>query len=211
MKKEIGADYSLLSNKEKTLVVSALKDSYKIRELLKSIGLKKSTYYYELEAQKYDKYKDTRKAVKKIFANNYECYGYRRIKNELKNTYRINVSEKVVIRLMKQEGLKVYVHKSRLKYSSYKGEISPEVENIVNRKFIVSEPHKQALTDITEFALKDGKVYLSPLIDCFDGVPINWTIGKSPNKELTNTMLKEAYLIVGDTKLLVHSDRGVPL
>lgn len=208
LKKEMGAGYSLLSNKEKTLVVSALKDSYKIRELLKSIGLKKSTYYYELEAQKHDKYKDTRKAVKEIFANNYECYGYRRIKNELKNAYRINVSEKVVIRLMKQEGLKVYVPKSRLKYSSYKGEISPEVENIVNRKFIVSEPHKQALTDITEFALKDGKVYLSPLLDCFDGVPINWTIGKSPSKELTNTMLKDAHLIVGDAKLLIHSDRG---
>lgn len=204
----MGAGYSLLSNKEKTLVVSALKDSYKIRELLKSIGLKKSTYYYESEAQKHDKYKDTRKAVKEIFANNYECYGYRRIKNELKNAYRINVSEKVVIRLMKQEGLKVYVPKSRLKYSSYKGEISPEVENIVNRKFIVSEPHKQALTDITEFALKDGKVYLSPLLDCFDGVPINWTIGKSPSKELTNTMLKDAHLIVGDAKLLIHSDRG---
>ena len=109
---------------------------------------------------------------------------------------------------MKQEGLKVYVPKSRLKYSSYKGEISPEVENIVNRKFIVSEPHKQALTDITEFALKDGKVYLSPLLDCFDGVPINWTIGKSPSKELTNTMLKDAHLIVGDAKLLIHSDRG---
>lgn len=73
---------------------------------------------------------------------------------------------------MKEEKLFVYMPKSKLKYSSYKGEISPQVENIVNRKFIVNKPYKQALTDITEFALKDGKVYLSPLIYCFDGSPI---------------------------------------
>ncbi|MDD7615743.1 MAG: IS3 family transposase [bacterium] len=208
LKKEVGVNYSLLSNKEKTLVVNALKDTYKIRELLNIINLKKSTYFYEIKAIKYDKYENIRKIIKEIFIDNYECYGYRRIKHELKNSYETNISEKVVLRLMKQEGLKVYVPKSHTKYSSYKGEISPEVENIVNRKFIVNEPHKQALTDITEFALKDGKVYLSPLLDCFDGIPINWTIGKSPNKELTNTMLKEAYGIVGDTNLLIHSDRG---
>ena len=94
---------------------------------------------------------------------------------------------------MKEEKLFVYLPKSKLKYSSYKGEISPQVENIVNRKFIVTKPYKQALTDITKFALKDGKVYLSPLIDCFDGSPISWRIGKSPNSELTNKMLKEAH------------------
>lgn len=64
------------------------------------------------------------------------------------------------------------------------------------------------MTDITEFALKDGKVYLSPLIDYFDGSPITWTIGKSPNSSLTNNMLKDAYLIVGNSNLLIHSDRG---
>ena len=108
---------------------------------------------------------------------------------------------------MKEEKLFVYMPKSKLKYSSYKGEISPQVENIVNRKFIVNKPYKQALTDITEFALKDGKVYLSPLIDCFDGSPITWRIGKSPNSELTNKMLKEAYEIIGDCGILIHSDR----
>ena len=67
--------------------------------------------------------------------------------------------------------------------------------------------HKQALTDITEFALEDGKVYLSPLLDCFDGVPINWIISKSSNKELTNITLKEAYAFVGNTNLLIHSNK----
>ena len=208
LKKEIGVDYSLLSNKEKTQIINALKEEYKINELLKIIHLKRSTYFYEIKRLNFDKYLTIRKIIKEIFFNNYECYGYRRVKQELAKSYGIVISEKVIVRLMKEEKLFVYKPKSKLKYSSYKGEISPQVENIVNRKFIVNKPYKQALTDITEFALKDGKVYLSPLIDCFDGSPITWRIGKSPNSELTNKMLKEAHEIIGDCGILIHSDRG---
>ena len=72
----------------------------------------------------------------------------------------------------------------------------------------MDKPYKQALIDITEFALKDGKIYLSPLIDCFDGSPITWRIGKFPNSKLTNKMLKEAHEIIGDCGILINSDRG---
>ena len=208
LKKEIGVDYSLLSNKEKTQIINALKEEYKINELLKIIHLKRSTYFYEIKRLNFDKYLTIRKIIKEIFFNNYECYRYRRVKQELSKSYGIVISEKVIIRLMKEEKLFLYMPKSKLKYSSYKGEISPQVENIVNRKFIVNKPYKQALTDITEFALKDGKVYLSPLIDCFDSSPITWRIGKSPNSELTNKMLKEAHEIIGDCGILIHSDRS---
>jgi len=73
---------------------------------------------------------------------------------------------------------------------------------------LVDDPHRQVLTDITEFALKNGKVYFSLLIDCFGGSPITWTIGKSPNAKLTNIMLKEAHIKVGNRNLLIHSDRA---
>lgn len=94
------------------------------------------------------------------------------------------------------------------KYLSYKGEISPESENIIKRDFKVNEPYSKSLTDITEFSSCDGKVYLSPLIDCFTGVPITYTIGKNPNSELTNTMLDQAHEIIGDSNMIIHSDRG---
>lgn len=65
------------------------------------------------------------------------------------------------------------------------------------------------LTDITEFGLSDGKVYLSPLIDCYTGLPITWTIGTSPNTQLTNTMLNQAHKIVEYKNIIIHSDRGM--
>lgn len=47
------------------------------------------------------------------------------------------------------------------------------------------------LTDITEFQIPAGKVYLSPVIDCFDGMVISWSIGTQPDAGLVNTMLDE--------------------
>ena len=108
---------------------------------------------------------------------------------------------------MKELNLSVYVPK-RAKYSSYKGEISSESKNIIKRDFNANEPYSKSLTDITEFFLCDRKVYLSPLIDYFTGVPITYTIGKSPNSELTNTMLDQAHEIIGGLNMIVHSDRG---
>lgn len=122
--------------------------------------------------------------------------------------YNINISEKVIIRLMREENSIVYVLVSKKKYSSYEGEISPEVQNIVARDFSSTRPHEKTLTDISEFGLYDGKVYLTPLIDCYNGLPITWTIGKSPNSNLTNTMLEQAKLIIGDKPTIIHSDRG---
>ena len=59
------------------------------------------------------------------------------------------------------------------KYNSYKGEITPEAANLLNRDFYADQPNIKWLTDITEFAIPAGKVYLSPVIDCFDGMIVS--------------------------------------
>ena len=71
-------------------------------------------------------------------------YGYRRIHASLKNSG-IWVSEKVVRRLMKEDGLIVRCIK-RKKYTSYVGEISPAVPNLVNRNFHADAPNTKWLT-----------------------------------------------------------------
>ena len=71
------------------------------------------------------------------------------------------------------------------------------------------KPNEKWLTDITEFSIKAGKVYLSPIIDCFDGKPIERTIGTSPNAQLVNSMLQNAIkTLKPNEQPIVHSDRG---
>ena len=110
---------------------------------------------------------------------------------------------------MKEEHLTVKIKKTH-KYNSYKGEISPAVGNIINRNFSAEKPNEKQLTDITEFAIPAGKVYLSPIVDCFDGLLVTWNIGTSPDAILVNTMLDNAIqLLKPEEKPIVHSDRGV--
>lgn len=57
--------------------------------------------------------------------------------------------------------------------------------------------------------LPAGKVYLSPIMDCFDGMVVSWTIGTCPDAELVNTMLDRARgTLAPDEHPIVHSDRG---
>ena len=73
------------------------------------------------------------------------------------------VSEKVVRRLMKEEDIHVPSYNSPKKYSSYIGEVSPPVENLLKRDFHVDALNEKWLSDITEFHIPAGKVYLFPL------------------------------------------------
>lgn len=125
-----------------------------------------------------------------IFEESYRCYGSRRMHATLARSS-VNISEKVVRRLMKQESL-IPIAPKRRRYGSYMGEISPAPENLLNRDFSASAPNRKWLTDITEFQIPAGKVYLSPMIDCFDGMVVSWSIGTRPDAQLVNTMLDAA-------------------
>ena len=137
-----------------------------------------------------DKHAEVRYVMTDIFERNYRCYGYRRMQASLAKES-VNISEKVVRRLMKQQSL-VPVVRGRRRYRSYMGEISPAPDNLLNRDFSSSAPNEKWLTDITEFQIPAGKVYLSPMLDCFDGMVVSWSIGTRPDAELVNTMLDAA-------------------
>lgn len=165
--------------------------------------------YHRARAAIGDKYVGVRQSITEIFESNHRCYGYRRLQASLAREQG-PISEKVIQRLMKQESLVVAKPKRR-RYASYLGEISPAPENIINRDFQAAAPNKKWLTDITEFQIPAGKVYLSPIIDCFDGMVVSWTIGTSPDAELVNTMLDAAIETVTKTSdRPVHGREGSP-
>ena len=208
IKKDPGVDWKNLKNREKVAVIDAMKEKYPLLILLRRMELSRSSYYYQIKAfAAEDKYKYLRHEVVRIFLENKARYGYRRIHAELKKTG-IKVSEKVVRRVMKEENLEVKIRKAR-KYSSYKGEISPAVPNEVQRNFHSDKPDELLLSDISEFAIPSGKVYLSPAVDCFDGMLVTWRISEHPNADLVNGMLDDVIANIGaKSKPIIHTDRG---
>jgi putative transposase len=208
IKKDEGVSLEKLTNREKAIVIGALRSKYRLHELLDVFQMAKSSYCYQQAALNApDKYADLRKKVRTVFDDSFSRYGYRRIHSLLRREALI-VSEKVIRRIMQEEKL-IVPNIKRKKYSSYKGEITPAVPNVIERDFHAEQPNTKWLTDITEFHIPAGKIYLSPIIDCFDGLPVSWTIGTSPDAELVNTMLDNA---IGTLKKneypIIHSDRG---
>ncbi len=143
-----------------------------------------------------------------LFELNHRCYGYRRMRAALARQ-QVFISEKVVRRLMKEERLAI-PNARRRRYGSYLGEIGPAPDNLINRDFQAAAPNEKWLTDITEFRIPAGKIYLSPMIDCFDGLVVSWSIGTQPEAALVNTMLDAAIEKVANSnhRPVVHSDRG---
>ncbi|WP_321944552.1 IS3 family transposase, partial [Paraburkholderia tropica] len=105
VKKDLGVDLPLLSNREKTMLVDALREEYGLTELLERLDLARSSYFYHRSPIRVaDKYADVRRTVAEIFEDNHRSYGYRRVQAAL-SRQRVFLSEKVVRRLMKQGGL----------------------------------------------------------------------------------------------------------
>ncbi len=197
-----------LPNKDKLLLIDDLRPKYKLKELLFCLDMAKSSYcYHKKRTLLPDKYEEERLLVTTIFIENNACYGYRRVHQELKNDGYI-ISEKVVRRIMTEENL-VAKQVRKKKYNSYAGEITPAVPNVIKRDFKANKPNEKWLTDITEFKIPSGKIYLSPMVDCFDGCIVSWTISTTPTAKLVNEMLDQAAITLKEKESpIVHSDRG---
>src|SRR5690606_22242974 len=80
LKKGLGIDLQNLTNREKTLLVDALREHHALPHLLARLGLARSSYFYHrAQARLGDRYADTRQNISDLFEANHRCYGYRRI------------------------------------------------------------------------------------------------------------------------------------
>lgn len=153
-------------------------------------------------------------------------YGYRRICAELNQTLAgqgIVINHKKVQRLMRELGLKSKIRQRKYKaYSSYQGEHQDKIkDNVLQRDFKVTRPNQKWATDVTEFKVQDKaqtgevigkKLYLSPIIDLFNGEIVSYALNERPDYGLVKEMLDDALnklsLVNKDDKPIIHSDRG---
>ena len=111
LKKYGGIDLTTMSNREKTIVIDALKEKYRLSDLFEMLDMSKSSYYYQHQViVKPDKDDTFREHIRQAFSENNKEYGYRRIHAVL-SEIGIRISEKRVRRIMKQEELKVFQKK----------------------------------------------------------------------------------------------------
>ena len=167
----------------------------------------RSTFYYHTKRLgQTDGYDAVREHIRVIYNKHHGRYGYRRITAQLRNEG-TDINHKTVQKLMGQMGLKA--KRKRQHYRSYKGELGKIAPNVINRNFHTTAPDQKWATDVTQVKIKDRWVYLSPILDMFNGEIVSYVISDSPNLKMVMTMLDNALKerkVQGN--LILHSDQG---
>ena len=197
--------------------MDSLRGRWGLKELLAAVGMAKSSHEYAASALKRpetEKGRAVREAAVRAFEDNGGTYGYRRLLPEVNDAPGIEVGEWTVHKNMRERDLVACAPRKKRGYSQYAGEVSEAPENArLDEKgrhhFSADKPNEPWITDITEFRIPAGKRCPSPIIDCFDGMPIGWSIGASPDAELANSSLRQACAQLKEGEHpRGHSDRG---
>ncbi|KDM89637.1 hypothetical protein EA58_21490, partial [Photobacterium galatheae] len=141
--------------------------------------------------------------IKSIYHEHKGRYGYRRIHLELRKQG-IILNHKTVQRLMAQLELKSIVRPK--KYRAYRGESGKVAPNVLERDFTATKPDEKWVTDVTEFKVKEQRVYLSPVVDLFTQEVVAYKVDKNARLSLVTDMLTEAISkLARNAKPIIHS------
>ena len=158
--------------------------------------------------------------IKPVFEKHKSRYGYRRIIHSLNNDLQ-GVNHKRIQRIMRENGL--FGKQAKHKYHSYKGDDGESKENLLldkivdeqtskitlKRNFSTTAPNQKWTTDVSMFKISEGKLYLSPIMDMYDGSIISYDISITADFNQAKRMIDSAFNQFDDLNgLIFHSDQG---
>lgn len=82
------------------------------------------------------------------------------------------------------------------RYNSYQGTIGKIADNLLKRNFKTEKPNQKLVTDVTEFKVNNEKLYLSPIIDLYNGEVISYNLSRHPVFAQVTGMLKKTFKIM---------------
>ena len=186
------------------------RSKYEVKAMCKVLKISESGYYRWLRNREKPSARQLLSVeIKKILFEHpdNDNYGTERMQIALLQ-HGIKVSRRTVYRAMSESGL---LHRRRVPHGITKATTEiQERENIIKRDFSAEAPLKKVLSDITEIQCYDGKLYVSAVLDCYNGEILALSMDDNMKKELcirTVEQLKKQY----GRKLcgtVFHSDRG---
>ncbi|HGM5443732.1 TPA: IS3 family transposase [Stenotrophomonas maltophilia] len=194
--------------RRKAQAIQGLRQVHTLSLLLEAAELSRSTFYYQNHVLAHPDQDEAAlcERIRAIYDQSKGRYGYRTVTLELANQgHRTN--HKRVQRLMGEMGLKSRVRVKR--YRSFKGAANVVVGNDLNRQFHAERPNQKWVTDVTEFKVQGMKLYLSPIMDLYNGEIVAYQIKRQPVFDLVGQMLEEAIKKLSpDERPMIHSDQG---
>ena len=83
-----------------------------------------------------------------------------------------------------------------------------KADNLIARNFTADAPNRKWLTDITQIPCRDGKLYIAPVLDCYNGEIVGLAMDDNMKKELCIKAFESACRSQSAVGMILHSDRG---
>lgn len=188
-------------------MVQGLRPKHPLELLLQVAKLSRSTFYYHVKSlNAVDRYAAIKSRISEIYARHKGRYGYRRITMALRQAGEL-INHKTVQKLMRALSLKSLVRPK--KYRSYRGQSHHIAPNVLERDFKASQANQKWVTDVTEFKVRGEKLYLSALMDLYNGEIVAYETSRRPVFNLVRAMLKKALARLDPAdRPVLHSDQG---
>jgi len=138
-------------------------------------------------------------------------YGRKRMYQALMLQQRSGVhipSKRTVYRVMEEMGIS---HRPKRKPNDITkaDREARKSDDLLKRDFSASGSLQKCITDITEIKARDGKLYVSAIIDCFDSAVLSLAMDTNMKAELCQqTLVNTATAYPELREAIVHSDRG---
>ena len=86
-----------------------------------------------------------------------------------------------------------------------------KADNLIARDFTADAPNRKWLTDITQIPCQDGKLYIAPVLDCYNGEIVGLAMDENMKKELCIKAFESACRFQSASGMILHSDRAASL
>ena len=110
-----------------------------------------------------------------------------------------------ITRIMREKGWLHKPHRKPRGLTHATTEIQ-EQENLIKQDFSATQPLKKLLTDISQIQCQDGKLYISPILDCYNGEILSLIMRDNMKKELCIDTFKSLTQRYHLEDCILHSD-----
>lgn len=195
----------------KYVFMRAHREAFPVGLMRETLEVGRGGFYAWLNRPESPRSQENRRLLMKIRVGRQESrktYGSPRIHAEL-NANGHACGRHRVARLMRQHGI-ASRHKRKFRATTNSVHSFPVAENLLRRKFDVSEPGQCWVSDITYIPTREGGLYLAATLDLFHRKVIGWAMDRWSARRLVidalNRAVKNECL---KPRLIHHSDRGV--
>lgn len=145
--------------------------------------------------------------VRAIHQRSRGTYGKRRIADELKSQD-IQCGIRKAKILMKLAGVSAR-QRRKFKATTDSEHNMPGAPNLLQRQFVVPDPGRVLVGDITYIWTREGWLYLAIVLDLFSRRVVGWAIGRRMTRKLViDALLMGIWRIKPALGAIFHSDRG---